>query len=261
MAGADPVWVVTGASSGIGRRTALDLAEEGARVCAVARRETLLRALVDEMGGAAAGHSWVECDVSNRDDVRRLAAHVEEVHGRCDVLVNNAGVGSGAWRARDPVAEVRRVMETNFFGAVHCTAELLALLESTAPSCVVNVASIAGRVPVPRAASYSASKFALVGWSESLWFELAPRGVNVCVIEPGPLATEGFPMEALRRHPVLRFVLTDTERVSRAIRSAVRTRSVSRTAPRWYAAFPIARTLAPGAFRSAQRHLARRSLP
>ena len=258
--GAGSVWVVTGASSGIGRRTALDLAGEGAHVCAVARREPLLRSLEKEMGGISAGHSWVACDVSKREDVRRLAGHVEEVHGRCDVLVNNAGIGSRGGRTEDPVAEVRRVMETNFFGAVNCTAELLALLESSAPSHVVNVASIAGRVSVPGAASYSASKFALVGWSESVHFELAPRGIHVCLVEPGLLPTEGFPMEALQRHPVLRFALTDIERVSRAIRGAVRAGSVSRTTPRWYGLFPIARTLAPRAFRTAQRHLARRSL-
>lgn len=253
------VCVVTGASSGIGRRTALDLARDGAAVCAVARREPLLRTLVDEMGGSSRGHSAFTCDVSCRDDVRALARHVGEAYGRCDVLVNNAGVGSKAsFEGPEAFDAVKEVMDVNFFGAVACTAELLQLLERSAPSHVVNVASIAGRIAVPTAAPYCASKFALVGWSEALHFELLRRGVYVSSVEPGLVPTEGFPRGDLEHRPVLRRALATTEDVSAAIREAIAEQTVQRTVPRWYYALQVVRVLAPPLFRAAQRRLRRR---
>ncbi|MGH2694304.1 MAG: SDR family NAD(P)-dependent oxidoreductase, partial [Actinomycetota bacterium] len=112
------VCVVTGASSGIGRRTALDLASEGAVVCAAARREDRLRSLVDELSGDS--HSYFVTDVSDRANVKALAEHVRERYGRCDVLVNNAGFGSSrAFDGPEAADEVERVMRTNFLGAVY----------------------------------------------------------------------------------------------------------------------------------------------
>lgn len=251
------VCVVTGASSGIGRRTALDLAASGATLCVVARRRPLLESLVEELGGAARGHSLKRCDVSSRDEVRALAEHVATTHGRCDVLVNNAGHGASTrFDAEHGIDAVTGVMATNFFGAVYCTGELLGLLERAAPSHVVNVASIAGRIAVPGAAPYCASKFALVGWSEALHFELAERGVHVTLIEPGLVATEGFPKHDWAAHPLLRHALGSVEDVSRAIRESPATPKLQRRVPRWYYVFELARVLAPPLFRFGQRRFA-----
>jgi NAD(P)-dependent dehydrogenase (short-subunit alcohol dehydrogenase family) len=246
---AGKVCVVTGASSGIGRRTSLDLAVTGAKVCIAARREERLRELVAEMGGEDSGHSYVPTDVSDRDQVRRLAAHVRESYGRCDVLVNNAGISGRGTFGPDSVDDVEHLMRVNFFGAVYCTAEFLDLLTLSAPSNVVNVTSVAGRLAPPGFSSYTASKFALVGWTESLQPELARKGIYLSSIEPGFIATEGFPQDDLVGDPVLKRVLGTEAQVSSAIRHAIEHRKRQRVVPRFYYLPLIPKVLAPRPFR------------
>lgn len=242
------VCVVTGASSGIGRRTAQDLAAEGASLCLVARREERLRELVEELGDGQ--HSYFVADVSKRDEVAGLAPHVEKEHGRCDVLINNAGISRGGrFKGEGSLDDLFSVMGTNLFGAAHCTAFLLPLLERAEVAHVVNMASVAGRVTFGGASAYSASKFALVGWSEALHYELRGKGIKVTTIEPGPLPTEGFPQKTLVRHPLLRFALTSEEDVSQAIRKVLGTSAIQRTVPRWYYLPAVPRALAPGLYR------------
>lgn len=251
------VCVVTGASSGIGRQTAVDLARAGARVCVAARREGRLRDVVADMGGEVPGHSYQVTDVSDRDSVRALAEHVRTVYGRCDVLVNNAGVGAERPFTSDGgIEDVHRVMAVNFFGAVYCTGELLPLLMASAPSNVVNVSSMAGRIAAPGVSAYSASKFALSGWSESLHYELAGSGVCVSTVEPGFIPTEGFPQKDLANDPIMRFALGSASDVSRAIRAAIEGRKVQRVVPRWYYALQVPRLLAPPLFRFGLTRLA-----
>ena len=244
------VCVVTGASSGIGRRVALDLAADGAIVVAVARREEHLRQLVAEMGGESAGHSYFVADVSRRDQVQAMARHVEETYDRCDVLINNAGRGGGGrFSGPESIGLVEEVVGANFFGAVYCTGELLPLLERSAPSFVVNIASVAGRVAPPGESAYCASKFALVGWSEGLEVELARRGVYISSIEPGFIPTEGFPHAGLAANPITSRLIGSDEDVSRAIRRAIDKRKHQRTVPRFYYLIQIPRVLAPGVYR------------
>jgi uncharacterized protein len=251
------VWVVTGASSGIGRRTALDAAALGARVCVAARREERLRTLVEEMGGEARGHSWMRVDVARRDDVSALAARVEDLYGRCDVLVNNAGFSDERFLdGPDAIPHVERIMATNFLGAVYGLLEFVPLLERSAPSSVVNVASMAGRVALGGSAAYGASKFALVGWSESVHHELATRGIYVSSVEPGLVPTEGFPQTSASRSFGARLALSSVEDVSRAIRDAVDGRKMQRVVPRWYYLMQLPRVLTPPLFRLAQAKLA-----
>lgn len=247
------VCVVTGASSGIGERVARDLAAGGARVCAVARREERLQKLIADLGEG--GHTYKVTDVSDRAQVTDLARFVGDTYGRCDVLINNAGISSEG-RFDDPgaVAELERVVRTNFLGAVWCTADLLELLVASAPSHVVNVASIAGRL-AGGAPAYVASKFALVGWSESMHFQLAPKGVFVSSVEPGIIPTEGFPATAIVSHPVLRFTAGTTEQVSRAILDAIDHRRMQRTVPRWYYLLQVARISLPAVYRFVARKI------
>ncbi len=243
------VCVVTGASSGIGRRTALDLADFGAKVCVAARREDRLTSLVDEMGGAEQGHSFRVTDVSDRDQVKGLRVHVEETYGRCDVLVNNAGIPGHEDFGPDTIDSSEHVMKVNFFGAVYCTAEFLSLLERSAPSHVVNVTSMAGRLATPGFSSYTASKFALVGWTESLQLELAQKGIYVSSVEPGFIPTEGFPQSGLVDDPMMKRILGTEAQVSEAIRDAIEGRKPQRVVPRWYYALQLPKVLVPPAYR------------
>jgi NAD(P)-dependent dehydrogenase (short-subunit alcohol dehydrogenase family) len=251
------ICVVTGASSGLGKRLVADLAADGASVCAVARRSDRLEEIVAALPtSGTARHSYFTADVSDRDQVAALARHVDEMYGRCDVLVNNAGVsGGGAFVGEQSIPDLERVFKTNFFGAAYCTAALLSLLERSAPSHVVNVASIAGRVAFGNGSAYCGSKFALVGWSEALHYDLKKHGVFVSLVEPGPVPTEGFPQSGLIEHPILRNALAGADDVSRAVRGAIRGRKMQRVVPRYYYFAPLLRLLIPPVFRLAAKKL------
>jgi len=242
------VAVVTGASSGIGEATARRLAREpGASLVLVGRREERLRALAGSLGGGRA--SWVAADLVDDDAPARIREHVSERHGRLDLLVNNAGA---AWRARfadGGYANVRRTMAINFDAQVRLTEELLTMLRSSAPSAIVNVASTAARVARAGTGAYSASKFALAGWSDALWAEERPNGVHVGLVLPGFISTEGFPQTELTAKPWTRWIVSTPQAAAEAIYEAGIGRRPERYVPRPYALVAAVRALAPGLLR------------
>ena len=195
------VMLVTGASSGIGEATARRLAREpGASLVLVARRQQRLGSLARELGERRV--SYLAVDLLDEDAPERIRDHVVERHGRLDLLVNNAGA---SWRARfadGGYENVRRTMAVNFDAPVRLTEALLPLLRSSAPSAIVNVASTAARVARAGAGAYSASKFALAGWSDALWAEERANGVHVGLVLPGFISTEGFPQSELTAQAV-----------------------------------------------------------
>jgi len=238
------VALITGSSSGIGEATARRLAREpGARLVLVARREERLRALAESLPVPT---THVAVDLTDRTAPALVLAHVAEQHGRLDLLVNNAGA---AWRAAfadGGHANVRQTMELNFDAVVRLTEALLPLLRASAPSALVNVSSVAGRVARPRSGAYSASKFALAGWSESLHLEERAHGVHVGVVLPGFIATEGFPAAELRGRALTRWMVSTPARVAEAIVEAGPGGRAERYVPRPYALATVARVLAPG---------------
>ena len=245
------VFLITGASSGIGAATARLLAREpGATLVLVARREERLRDLARELDVPA---TWVAADLVDVDAPGRVLAHVEEHHGRLDLLVNNAGAAWRATFADGGYENVRRTMELNFDAQVRLTEALLPLLRRSAPSAIVNVASTAGRVARPGSGAYSASKFALAGWSDALWAEEAASGVHVGLVLPGFIATEGFPAAELRAKPLTRRLVSTPEKAAEAIRAAGLGRRAERYVPRYYAIPAILRAVAPGLLRRGLR--------
>jgi short-subunit dehydrogenase len=234
--------VITGASSGIGEATARRLARDGATLVLVARREERLRALADELGGATV----VAVDLTDDDAPAKVADAVRREHGgRVDLLVNNAG---GAWRGDfgdGGWENVQRHMELNFDATVRLTEALLPLLRASAPSSIVNVASTAGRIGRANSGSYSAAKFAVVGWTESLHLEEVRHGVHVGMVLPGFVATEGFPQKALVDNPRTRWLVSTPEKVAEAILDAGPGGKAERYVPRPYYLAAVARTLAP----------------
>jgi NAD(P)-dependent dehydrogenase (short-subunit alcohol dehydrogenase family) len=213
----DKTVLITGASSGFGRELARVLAGRGARVVVSARRAAALQSLVEELGGEP--HRFVPCDVSDLSQVRAMAATLEETAGHLDVLVNNAGVRTAGPLSRASSEAMEQVIRTNLLGPIWCTRELLPLLDAAPRSkrtpLVVNVASMAGRMALPRSGDYTASKFGLVGFTESLWHDLGAAGIRVMMVNPGPAETEGFSMAGLRSRG-LGWAVMDPSRVARA---------------------------------------------
>ena len=170
-------------------------------------------------------------DLLDADAPRKVREHLEARHGRLDLLVNNAGA---AWRARfaeGGYENVRRTMAINFDAQLRLTEELLPLLRSSSPSAIVNVASTAARVARAGTGAYSASKFALAGWSDSLTAEEREHGVHVGLVLPGFIATEGFPQSELIGNPLTRRLVSTPERAAEAIREAGLGRRAERYVP------------------------------
>jgi short-subunit dehydrogenase len=244
------VMLVTGASSGIGEATARRLAKEpDAVLVLVARREERLQQLAASLGEGRA--TFLAVDLVDDDAPARVREHVQERHGRLDLLVNNAGA---AWRARfaeGGYANVRKTMEINFDAHVRLTEALLPLLRTSAPSAIVNVASTAARVARAGTGAYSAAKFALAGWSDALRAEEAPEGVHVGLVLPGFIATEGFPQAELTAKAATRWIVSTPEQAAEAIWQAGIGRRAERYVPRPYALAAALRILAPRLVRRA----------
>lgn len=213
----------------------------------MARRAERLEALAASLRDAHA----LPLDLTAPGAPTRAAAAVQERFGRLDLLVNNAG---SAWRATfgDPdggFENVRRTMELNFDAVLRLTEALLPVLRRSAPSAVVNVGSVSGRVALPRSGAYSASKFALAGWSEALHLEEREHGVHVGLVQPGFVATEGFPQADLVGRAATRWMVSTPERVAEAVVDAGPGGKAERFVPRPYAVVWPLRVAAPALWR------------
>jgi len=241
------VAVITGASSGIGEATARRLAREpGARLVLVARREDRLRELAVALGVPT---TCVAVDVTDPGAPARVREHLSEHHDHLDLLVNNAGAAWRATFADGGYANVRRTMELNFDAVVRLTEVLLPLLRQSAPSAIVNVSSTAGRVARGGSGAYSASKFALAGWTDSLYAEEQPHGVHVGLVLPGFIETEGFPAAELTAKRLTGWMVSSPEAAAEAIFEAGIGRRAERYVPRPYGLIAALRVLAPGLLR------------
>lgn len=207
--------VITGASSGIGRATALEMARRGANVVLGARRAEKLAEVASECRALGAGATAVVTDVTRVDDCRRLVESVPHV----DVLVNNAGFAVFDSVAEADSAVMREMIDTNYFGAVYATQAVLPQMIARRSGTIVNVASICGIMGYARMAGYCASKFALVGFSEALRDEVIGKGVHVALVCPGTTESEFFLRADARKMPAASRLVpaVSSEEVARAV--------------------------------------------
>ncbi|MGX2041430.1 SDR family oxidoreductase [Methylocaldum sp. MU1018] len=190
---ADSVIVITGASSGIGRATAMKAAERHATVVLAARQADVLREVArecEQIGGRALA---VKTDVTDEEQVRHLAHRAVQAYGRIDAWVNDAAVTMLSRFEDAPADAFRRVIETNFFGYVHGARAVLPHFRKQGYGVLINVASVEGKVAAPYASAYVASKFAVTGFSESLRMELRDTpDIQVCTVLPATIDTPLF---------------------------------------------------------------------
>jgi short-subunit dehydrogenase len=177
--------IVTGASSGIGRETARELARQGANIVLASRNRDALELLAFDIAGADARVLVVPTDVTDRLAVEALVRRTVEEFGSIDVLVNNAGIGLMAPIVGGSVENMRRLFDVNFWGAVHCIQSAVPFMLRQKRGHIVNVSSVAGKIAPPYMGIYAASKFALGALSDSLRSELAGSGVGVSTVYPG----------------------------------------------------------------------------
>jgi short-subunit dehydrogenase len=177
--------LITGASQGIGRALAEGAALRGAKVLAAARSPELLHELAEQVRARGAALETVPADVTRADDRQRMVEAALRHFGGLDILVNNAGIGATGHFVEVSPDRLRQIMEVNFFGVTETTRVFLPLLKQGNRPAIVNISSIAGKRGIPARSEYSASKFAVQGFSEALRAELAKDGIDVLVVSPG----------------------------------------------------------------------------
>ncbi len=253
--------VVTGASSGIGRRLAVDLAARGAAVVGVARREALLDELAEAMQAASPTSSTMTCDVADTALFTQLLADVETEHGRIDILVNNAGVGQpDPTSGESEIDAVRRVFATNFFAVVAATRATLPGMIARGSGIIINVSSDSARAPEPGNAVYAASKAAVAAFTESVAYEVTPMGVHVHVLYPGWVPT-AMGMAGVAEHGLPPKPVRRTEaQVSAIVRARMGGPKTEINATRLAQLAVIGRTLFPRSYQRAIRKRASRHL-
>jgi short-subunit dehydrogenase len=177
--------LVTGASQGIGRAICVEAAKRGCKVLAAARSQPLLDELAAEVRAAGGTIETVTVDVTSPADRQAMVDAAVKHFGGLDVLVNNAGIGATGHFVETSPETLRQIFEVNFFGTTETTRAFLPLLKQGRQPAVVNISSVLGKRAYPARSLYSASKFAIAGFSEAIRAELAKDGVDVIVVSPG----------------------------------------------------------------------------
>jgi short-subunit dehydrogenase len=214
---AGKVVVITGASSGIGEQSAEEFAKLHANVILVSRNETQLQKIATRLSKYQIKTFVYPCDVSDKNQVDKMGRIVIEKFGTIDVLVNNAGFGIYNTVEKTTIDELESQMSTNFLGMMYCTKAFLPQLLKQGSGHIVNVASVAGSIGIPGMAAYCASKFAMLGFSESLFHELKGTGVGVTVVSPIMVRTNFFKHESFGRMPRYSATSLDPKTVANAI--------------------------------------------
>ncbi len=203
---ADPVWFITGASTGFGRDLAEQVVARGWRLVATARSVEDLKDLTEGRGDKVKA---VTLDVTKPDTIASAAKTATDAFGRIDVLVNNAGYGYMAAIEEGEDDQVRAMFETNVFGLIAVTKAVLPILRAQGSGFVVNISSVAGLLAFVGSGYYAATKHAVEALSEALSKELAPLGPKVMLVEPGPFRTD-FAGRSLKttQHPLDAYAAT-----------------------------------------------------
>ena len=214
------VVLITGASSGIGRESAIEFAKLGANVILVSRTKEKLEQVADELKKFNVTILVCQCDVSKKDQVKEMSKTVLEKFDSVDILVNNAGFAIYGSVHDLSIDDIESQMQTNYFGMVYCIKYFLPLMLEKKSGRIVNVASVAASFGLPGIASYCASKFAMLGFSEGLKHELKNSGVGITVVSPIMVRTNFFEHPSFEKMPKFSPTSLSSKTVAKAILKA-----------------------------------------
>lgn len=258
----DRIILITGASDGIGKRLALDLAARGAVIIGCGRSAERLGAVLADLQRTSPRSMTIRCDVGSKDEVRVMVANVLAEFDAIDILINNAGIGMRQPFVEMPLGTIEEIMRTNYLGAVYCTREVLPSMIAKGHGHIVNISSIAGHIATMNMAAYCGSKFALNGLSESLYHELKPLGIDVSVVCPGPVTTAFNRAFANTAPKSPRSLMITAESVSQTVIRAIEKKQFEVIMPRTLAVMCAVKRFMPGVFRSVSHRIFRsRVLP
>ncbi|BAU29274.1 hypothetical protein DFP93_13237 [Aneurinibacillus soli] len=246
----DKIIVITGASSGIGQTTALLTAQLGAIPILLARSEDALATLTDRIQPLQPDVSYYVCDVTDENQIEDVVNRITERYGKIDIWVNNAGYGVFGSVLDAQMEDIIGMMDVNYLGVVRCTRAILPHMKKRQQGHIINVASIAGKLATPNSSAYSASKFAVIGYTHSVRAEVKPFGVYVSAVNPGPVRTPFFDRadtSGSYRQSVEKFMI-DPETVARGILKAAATGQAEVTLPRYMRAGVVLHHVFPRLF-------------
>ena len=216
----DKVVLITGASSGIGRASAILFARKGANIILIDKKKEKLDQIDKELKKYNVSTLVCECDVSNKSQVKEISKTVLEKFNSIDILVNNAGFAIYGSVSDLTTEEIESQMSTNYFGMIYCIKNFLPSMIEKKSGHIVNVASVAGSFGLPGIASYCASKFAMLGFSEGLKHELKGTGVGITVVSPIMVRTNFFDHQSFEKMPKYSPTSLSAETVAKAILKA-----------------------------------------
>jgi short-subunit dehydrogenase len=218
------VVIVTGASAGIGRATAVILAQSGANVVLVARSQERLDALVAELSGCPGQRLAIAGDVGDEVLAETVMEQTIAAFGRVDVLINNAGIGHKSALADMPPADMRRLLDTNVLGLLYLTQTAVPHMKQQGSGHIINISSIVGERPLPNMGLYCASKTAVNFISRALRMELRPYHIRVTTVYPGRTVSEfGDRLLGEKSTNWSSLARVSAERVAEAVAKAIRT--------------------------------------
>ena len=214
------VVLITGASSGIGKEAAIEFAKLGANIVLVARRKEKLEKVSNKLKEFHISTLICQCDISKKDQVKEMSKIVLEKFDSIDILVNNAGFAIYGAVSDLTIDEIESQMKTNYFGMIYCIKNFLPSMLKKKSGHIVNVASVAASFGLPGIASYCASKFAMLGFSEGLKHELKDTGVGITVVSPIMVRTDFFDHPSFEKMPKYSPISLSSKTVAKTILKA-----------------------------------------
>lgn len=232
----DKIIVITGASGGLGKEIAIESAKRGARVVLLARRMEQLEFVRQMLSETYKIEAFAfQLDVTNPNKVKEVFNKIASEIGIVDVLVNNAGYGMFKEAVDTNVAEAKAMFDANVLGMMDCTVCVLPAMKQAHSGHIINIASQAGKMATPKSSLYSATKFAVLGYSNALRMELKKDHIFVTTVNPGPIATHFFDIADESGHYVksIEKIMLKPEMVARKIVSAMLTPKREINLPGW----------------------------